>query len=193
MREEKYKKTMEDRAKWKAEADLVKRKKEADNLDQNPRSDDIALIEQTIVFCKSLVTVKEEKTEEDKKELVHDLPDGATVMTRKEDREEFYYLPTAAKKKAKSKKSNKSDAAKPIKHNAMTFSLFKDLGFDAPLTTADIPETIEKLEAKLAEFQAEAAEHEKTREERKRQILEGETPGDAAADVPEVAAAAEEN
>merc|ERR1711920_503583 len=72
-------------------------------------------------------------------------------------------------------KTSKSDASgnKPIKHNAETFRLFEKLKLDAPITTDDIPGTLEKLEAQLEDFKEKVKKWEATRDEQKRKILEG--------------------
>merc|ERR1712066_624182 len=72
-------------------------------------------------------------------------------------------------------KTGKSETGgnKPIKHNAETFRLFDQLKLDAPITTGDIPGTLEKLEEKLEMYKVEVKDWEEKREEKKRKILEG--------------------
>merc|ERR1711920_621326 len=116
---------------------------------------------------------KEQKSEE--KQTVFDNPDNTEVLLKKEDRDEYYFVPTA-KKKGKSKQKtgkNESSGNKPIKHNAETFRLFDQLKIDAPITTDDIPGTLEKLEEKLEMYKDKVKEWEEQREEKKRRILEG--------------------
>merc|ERR1711884_607186 len=103
-----------------------------------------------MLFCRSLSQTKGTEEKEEKKEIKHNNPDDTVVLTKKDDRDEFYFAPTARGKKGKSKPSKKSEGAKPIKHNAETFRLFDQLKLDAPITTEDLPATLEKLEAKLA-------------------------------------------
>merc|ERR1719433_1900397 len=88
---------------------------------------------------------------EEAKETVIDNPEGTEVLTKKEDRDEYYFVPTAKgkKNKAKAKGGKAEGSAKPIKHNAETFTLFAKLKLDAPITTDDIPAILEKLEAQL--------------------------------------------
>merc|ERR1740139_830907 len=70
----------------------------------------------------------------------------------KKDRDdEFYFAPKT--KGAKAKKEAAKTSKQPIKHNAVTFKLFKELDLEAPITTEDIPATLEKLDAKLKYFQ----------------------------------------
>merc|ERR1712113_539800 len=101
---------------------------------------------------------------------------GTEILLSKENREEeFYFAPTAAKKKSKSKsKGSKEGAAKPIKHNAETFKLFDQLKLSAPITTEEIPATLEKLEAQLESYQEKVKAWEKNRDEKKKAILAGE-------------------
>merc|ERR1712113_1011445 len=75
------------------------KQREADKLDQQPFLDEITLIEQTIAFCKSLVQDKGPavKEETEKKDL--NVFEGAEVLLKKEDREEFYFAPTGKGKK----------------------------------------------------------------------------------------------
>merc|ERR1712113_575607 len=87
----------------------------------------------------------------------------------------FYLMPTAKGKKGKAKnKSGKAESgAKPIKHNAETFRLFDQLKLDAPITTAEVPALVEKLEAQLVDYQQKVKVWEETKEEQKKRILEG--------------------
>merc|ERR1719493_72894 len=142
--------------------------KKAEAMDQQPHVAEITLIEQTILFCKNLVQDQGPAQEEEKKETAHTNPEGTEILLSKENREEeFYYAPTAAKKKGKSKnKGAKEGGAKPIKHNAETFKLFDQLKLSAPLTTADIPEKLEALEAKLAFYKEKVKAWEKNRDEK---------------------------
>merc|ERR1740129_2522836 len=112
---------------------------------------------------------------EQAKETVVDNIEGAEVLTKKEDRDEYYFVPTTKgkKNKAKAKGTQAEGKAKPIKHNAETFRLFEKLKLDAPITTDDIPGTLEKLEAQLEDFKEKVKKWEATRAEQKRKILEG--------------------
>merc|ERR1712113_1300946 len=138
----------------------------------------MTLIEQTMLFCKSLTQSKATDQKEEKKDAsVHDNPEGTQVLISKEDREEeYFFAPTAKGKKGKSKRKTGdegSSSSKPIKHNAETFRLFEQLKLDAPITTGDIPPTLEKLEAQFEEYKQKVKAWEETREEMKRKILEG--------------------
>jgi len=154
-----------------AERKLERLKKKADQLDEQPHIQEITLIEQTILFCKSLVADKGPEKKEDEKAVDHgDLPAGAEVLLKKEDRDEFYYAPTAHKKKGKAKKSSSS---KLIKHNAETFKLFSQIKLNAPISLDDIPDTLEQLEAQLASYQEKVEIWAKNRDDMKARILAG--------------------
>merc|ERR1719221_175620 len=150
--------------------------KKAEAMDNQPYVAEITLLEQTILFCKGLVQEKGTEKKEEKKETVHTNPDGHEILLSKESREEeFYFAPTAAKKKSKSKNKGAAEGkAKPIKHNAETFKLFDQLKLSAPITTAEIPETLEKLEAQLESYQEKVKAWEKNRDQKKKKILAGE-------------------
>merc|ERR1712151_542757 len=90
-------------------------------------------------------------------------------------------MPTAKGKAAKKKGSKgkaEGGSSKPIKHNAETFQLFDQLKLDAPITTAEIPDTVTKLEELLANYQKKVKDWEITREEQKHKILAGEDEED---------------
>merc|ERR1712203_495105 len=147
--------------------------KKAEKLEEQPYVAEITLIEQTIAFCNSLVQKKVDDTKEEKKELTHDNPEGTEVLVKKSDQDEFFIMPTKAKK-GKAKKAGKAEgSAKPIKHNAETFRLFDQLKLDAPITTDEVPELLEKLEAQLADYQNKVKVWEETKAEKQRKILEG--------------------
>merc|ERR1712113_463792 len=92
-----------ERDEWKKQKDLETKQKMAERLEEQPYVAEITLIEQTIAFCNSLVQKKAEDTKEEKKDLSHNDPEGTEVLLKKEDRDEFYLMPSAKGKKAKSK------------------------------------------------------------------------------------------
>merc|ERR1712083_899348 len=136
----------------------------------------MGLIEQIIKFCTTLTSKKEEAGTKEVKETEHTNPEGTQVLMKKEDRdEEYFHAPTAKGKKGKKKGGAKAEgSAKPIKHNAETFRLFDQLKLNAPITTDEVPDLLEKLEAQLVEYNAKVKEWEDTKEEQKRKILAGE-------------------
>jgi len=174
LRNARMEKIAEERSAREAEFAKARRLKMAEKMDTQPYIQEMTLVEQTILFCKNLVASKGPEKEEEKKEIEHNNPDGTQVLARKEDRgEEFYFVPIAKKKSKGKNKSSKADgASKAIKHNAATFSLFDALKVDAPITTDDIPATLEKLEAKLDDYTEKVKQWEEQREELKRKILE---------------------
>merc|ERR1712087_705294 len=187
LRKIRQEKQMEERQAWQKQKDLDNKKKAAERLEEQPFVAEITLIEQTIAFCNSLVQKKGEDTKEEKKETAHDNPEGTEVLLKKEDRDEFYLAPTAKGKKSKSKnKGGKAEGgSKPIKHNAETFRLFDQLKLDAPITTDEVPALLEKLEAKLVDYQEKVKVWEATKEEKKRKILEGIDDGEDAKEAQE--------
>merc|ERR1719281_851428 len=141
-------------------------------------------------FCKGLMPQEAAEIKEEKKEIVHNNKDGEVVLGTKEDRaNEFYFAPT--KKKGGAKKANKPAedlTKKSIKHNAETFKLFDSLGLEAPITVADVPALLEKLEKQTEVYNEKVKNWEEQKEEMRRQILDGEktyaelTKGDKPAD-----------
>merc|ERR1712203_600474 len=118
------------------------------------------------------------------KETSHTNPEGTEVLMKKEDRDDEYYMMPSKAKKNKGKKGGKAEgAAKPIKHNAETFRLFDQLKLDAPITTDEVPALLEKLEAQLADYQQKVKVWEETKEEQKRKILDGLDADDSKEDA----------
>jgi len=172
VREQKWQKQqaeIDERRKFK---NLEDRKRRVEKLDEMPHQHEITLLEQTIKFCKTFQP-KQDTTQEEKKAIAYDNPDTHVVLQSKGDREEeFYWAPTASKKGKKAKKANEG-ASKAIKHNAETFKLFTSLKMDCPVTTDDIPKTLEKLEEELESYQQKIKKWEEEKEERKKKILAG--------------------
>jgi len=173
-RQKRMDKQIEERKKADAEREQYTRKAKADKLDEQPYLDQMTLIEQTISFCKSLVPDKGPDVKEEKQKKDLNVVEGAEVLVKKEDREEFYFAPTGKGKKKSGKKAKSEGVAKPIKHNAETFRLFDKLNIEAPITTDDVPFRLEQLEKQLEDFRQKVKAWEKTREEKKKKILNGE-------------------
>merc|ERR1719502_1393132 len=162
-------------------------------LDDMPHQHEINLIEQTIKFCKNFQP-KEDAAKEEAKETAYDNPDTHLVLKSKGDRdEEYYFAPTAGggKKGKKAKKGGEAAGSKAIKHNAETFKLFTSLKMDCPVTTDDIPKTLEKLEEELENYLQKIKKWEEEKDERKKKIMEGIDDGDEEA-TEDKAEAAEE-
>merc|ERR1712232_419453 len=177
IRQEKYQEERKEQEKaWK----IKKMEKEVEKLDENPYVSQITLIEQTVKFCKGLLPQDAAEQKEEKKETVFNNKDGEVVLSKKEDRaDEWYFCPT--KKKGgpkKGKASGDESKKKPIKHNAETFKLFDTLGLEAPITVADVPPLLEKLEKNMETYQEKVQAWEDHKEEMKRKIQEGEVTYD---------------
>merc|ERR1712039_818790 len=99
VRKARQEKQQEERNAWAKEREQQAKVKKAERLEEQPYVAEITLLEQTIKFCESLTQKKAEETKEEKKETVHDLPDGAQLLMKKEDRDEEYYLAPSAKGK----------------------------------------------------------------------------------------------
>ncbi len=64
---------------------------QVEKLDEQPFVAEITLIEQSISYCKSLVATKEKEEKEEKKEVVHNNPEGTEVLVRKEAQSSMQY------------------------------------------------------------------------------------------------------
>merc|ERR1719231_170266 len=190
VREQKWQKQqaeIEDRRKAK---NLEDRKRRVEKLDEMPYQHEITLLEQTIKFCKGFQP-KQSATQEEKKEVAYDNPDTHLVLKSKTDREEeYFFAPTAGKKGKKAKKGGEAAGSKALKHNAETFKLFTSLKMDCPVTTDDIPKTLEKLEEEMENYKQKIATWEKEKDDRKKKILEDDEDDEAATE--DKAEAAEE-
>lgn len=194
-REARRQKAEAERESWQKQRELDNRRKKVEALNEQPHTQEITLLEQTIKFCKSFQP-KEEEIKAEEKEVVHDNPDTHVVLISKHNREEeFYYAPTKKAKKKKGKKGDES-GAKPIKHNAETFKLFASLKLEAPITTAEIPATLEKLETEMEKFRNKIKLWEEQRTEKQAKIMAGLDEEDHAEDpapaAPEATEAKEE-
>jgi len=166
----------ESRVERQAEFDERRKQRAVEQLDEQPHVAEITLLEQTILWCKSVMPkeAKKDEDEEKKKATEFNNPDGAMVLLKKGDREEeFYYAPTKGKK-AKGKKKEESGKGKTIKHDAATFQLFDQLKLDAPLSTDQCPDLVVKLEAQLEDYNNKVKEWEQNRDALKAKILAGE-------------------
>merc|ERR1712217_58294 len=174
LRKIKQERAAKERAERQKDSEMRQLERKAEKLDEQPHVAEMTLIEQTIAFCKSLTQKKEEKKEE-VKQTNYAVPEGATMIMKKEYREEeFYFAPTKTKaSKSKNKGKAEGGSAKPIKHNAETFQLFDKLKLDAPITVDDIPPLLEKLEEQLAVYKKKVEEWQVNRDEMKKKILEG--------------------
>jgi len=135
------------------EAELLEKCEET--ITVQPHLAEVALLEQTITFCKNLLP-KKKNEEESKKETSFNNPEGYAVLKNKNDRDEEFYM-TASKKKGLAKK-NKAAPSQTIKHDAWTFQQFDALKIKAPNTTKEIPDTLAQLQEKLDDFNFKISE-----------------------------------
>merc|ERR1719284_2327277 len=75
-------KAMEERAARQAEYDKAKRVRAAEKLDEQPYIQEMTLIEQTVLFCKSLIQSKDSEAKEEKKEIARNNPEGTQVLAK---------------------------------------------------------------------------------------------------------------
>merc|ERR1712050_263592 len=171
IRQEKYQQKRKEQEKaWK----IKKMEKEVEKLDENPYVSPITMIKQTVKFCKGLLPQDAAEQKEEKKETAFNNKDGEVVLSKKEDRaDEWYFCPTKKKGGPKKGKASGDESKKPIKHNAETFKLFDTLGLEAPITVADVPPLLEKLEQQIVACQEKVDAWEAQKEEMKQKILDG--------------------
>jgi len=169
-----WEKQQAEREERQKEWDKEKRKREAEKLDDQPYVMETTLLEQTIKFCKSFQPKEAEEKKEAAVTVFDNKADEVVLVDKSKRDEEFYYMPTRKGKASKAKGKKEGGSAKPIKHNAETFKLFATLKIDAPITTDDIPATLEKLEKEMETYREKIKDWEKNRDEKKAKILAGE-------------------
>merc|ERR1712113_1296601 len=76
LRKLRQEKQQEEKMKWQKELDMKRKLQKVEKLDEQPYVAEMTLIEQTMLFCKSLTQSKGADQKEEKKETVHDNPDG---------------------------------------------------------------------------------------------------------------------
>lgn len=136
--------------------------KKEEKLFVQPHLAEVALLEQTITFCKGLLP-KEEKQEEKKENTAYNNPQGYAVLVKKDDRDEEMFM--AATKKKGPKKQNRAAPSTVIKHDAHTFRLFDALKIKAPSSVAQVPDTLKQLQTELEKYNAKIALWEKKKED----------------------------
>ncbi|CAE8609404.1 unnamed protein product [Polarella glacialis] len=98
-RKKRQEKIAEEKIAEKIAEDLRRKQREAGKLDEQPFVSEMTLIEQSILFCRTLVALKSAAKKEEKKDIAHNNKEGEEVLLRKEDREEeFFFAPTKGKK-----------------------------------------------------------------------------------------------
>jgi len=170
-------KAAEYRAERQKEYEVFRRQREVDKLEENPYVSDLALIDQTVLWCKNLLP-KAAAAEEVKKEEKNIDRDGEMVLLKKEDRdEEFFFAPTKKKAGKGKNKKGKEDAGASgnIKHNVETFRFFDQLKLDAPMSVSDIPATLEKLATLKSSFDDKVEAWEAKRDKARAMIAAGKS------------------
>jgi len=178
VRKVRQERAQEQRAERDREWEAERKKRAVEKLEDNPYVSDIALVEQTLLWCNSMLPKEEVKAAE-KKATVHTNTAKEEVLLKKEDREEeYFFAPTKSKKKGKNKGGDKAEekGSGAIKHNMETFHLFSQLKLDAPLLTSDIPATIDKLGEMMEGFKDKVKAWEAKRDAARERIAQGLDP-----------------
>lgn len=133
----------------------------------NPFLEETTLLEQTILYCKSLLPVDDCQTPTPSSgantENLSNALEGAKILLRKEDRGPEFFVEPTKKKTPKKKSAEKSKTAHAIKHTAETFGIFERLKMAAPMSTTDVPPILEKLEENLAGYNKKVSKWEAER------------------------------
>merc|ERR1711994_1045461 len=98
VRQEKKEKQWKEQQERDAQMKMEWKQRQAEKLDDQPYVAEITLVEQTILFCKGLVPSKDKEQKIEEKKTVFDNPDNTEVLLKKEDRDEYYFVPIAKKK-----------------------------------------------------------------------------------------------
>merc|ERR1712078_673222 len=118
VRKARQERAQEQRAERDKEWEAERKKRAVEKLEDNPYVSDIALVEQTMLWCRSMIPKEEAKAEE-KKETTYTNTAKETVLLSKENRdEEFFFAPTKAGKKKGKNKGDKTEekSSGAIKH-----------------------------------------------------------------------------
>jgi len=136
--------------------------KKEEKLLVQPFLAEVALLEQTITFCKGLLP-KEETEEQKKEETDYNNPQGYEVLVKKGDRDEEFFMP--ATKKKGPKKQNRAAPSTVIKHDAYTFRLFAAIKIKAPSSVNQVPDTLKLLNEELDKYKTKIADWQKRKED----------------------------
>jgi len=169
---------------WKAEEDLrwdlyraADKKAELETGGEKPHFEETTLIEQCLDYCRQLTGEKKEVEKKEEKEIDFSsfgFPEGARVVQAKKDRDANEGAVMIGRKGKALKQKNKGEKKTNIKHNAASFSLFKQIGVEAPLTTDQVADTIEALNKKMEVYADKIKEWEKKREQMRQEVAEAE-------------------
>jgi len=173
-------KQAEERKAWEEEKRRMQVQRKVEQMDEQPHVTEITLIEQCIKFCKSKLPKEVDQKAEEKKEVAYNNNANETVLLSKDKRDEEFYFCTTAKKGKQGKKTKQApeESKKAIKHDAETFQIFKRVNIDTPVTVADIPACLEKLEEKLEMYLQKVKDWEANKETLKAKMLAGEVDVD---------------
>merc|ERR1712110_467341 len=96
-RMERQKRMEEERKQRQAEWEAREKDKKKEKASEEPHMEQRALVAQCIVYIKALMPKEVKEHKEEKKEMKGLEEKGLTMVTSKEDREEFYFVPTKTK------------------------------------------------------------------------------------------------
>merc|ERR1711988_509868 len=97
LRAERQKKIEEERKTRQQEYEKREKEKKSELANQEPHVEDRALVNQCIVYIKSLMPKEAKEEKEEKKDIKGFEEKGLTMVTPKDDRDEFYFVPTKVK------------------------------------------------------------------------------------------------
>lgn len=184
-KEQRMERMKKQQAVWEAEKAVWAAKDAERELEQpSPYIEKFIKVDQAIQFCKDLLPkAKEEETVAEKKELTQ-LVEGATILCKKSDRDAFF---SVVPKKKNLRKQNTKVKSNAIKHTGDTLSTFKDLGVVAPVTTLELPATLELLEVQLKDLEEKTAAWETDRKAKIAEALANKPATEEAAEEPAMA------
>jgi hypothetical protein len=144
---------------------VLSKKKKKEKLERELEDAEIGAFKSEIISCDALISHftslapsnKETQEVVARPSEVNDpnQPARSTVLVRKEDRDEVFFV-GGGKKSKKSKQQNDKD--RPLKLNLEIIDQLSLLGVDIPKTTADLQSSIQQLKDKKAHFAENAAE-----------------------------------
>lgn len=145
----------QERQKAREERAATNEVREASDIYVEPYESEIYVCDRTVVYLKKYLSEEAGEVKEEQKAV--EAPAGLKVFKRKDDAEDDFYQKVTGKKGRGAKKAEK--AAQPsekktqkLHHTMETLKTFMDLGVEVPQTTAEIPATIEKVEAKKEHY-----------------------------------------
>lgn len=126
------------------------------------------LLTQTIQYLQKIIeepnNLEKDKADEDDGTL------AGALLPKSQRKQVFFYAPTQKGKNCKDNEKKK-EKAKILKYDVGTLAYFEQCGVTAPVTIADVPACVEKLETKLQGFKEMQLESSQKVDERKAEIL----------------------